>query len=85
MLYTVWSDFCFGISCFQTDLRRHSMGKTSTTVKRRYNEKTYTRWFADLRNEDFEEIENLRGDLSRAKFLKTLVAFYIQHNENKPS
>ena len=85
MLYTVWSDFCFGIFGFQTDLRGHHMGKTSTTVKRRYNEKTYTRWFADLRNEDFEEIENLRGDFSRAKFLKMLVACYIQHNENKPS
>ena len=33
------------------------MGKTSTEVKRRYNEKTYTRWAVDLRNEDFEKIE----------------------------
>ena len=32
------------------------MGKTSTEVKRRYNEKTYKRWFADLRNEDFDRI-----------------------------
>ena len=62
------------------------MGKTSTTVKRRYNEKTYKRWFADLRNEDFEQIENLRGDLSRAKFLKMLVESYLlQHDEiDKP-
>lgn len=52
------------------------MSKTSTAVKRRYNEKTYTRWFADLRNEDFEKIEALRGEMSRAKFLKLLVDFY---------
>lgn len=52
------------------------MGKTSTEVKRRYNSKTYKRWFADLRHEDFEKIEKLRGDLSRAEFLKLLVKYY---------
>lgn len=52
------------------------MGKTSTAVKRRYNEKTYTRWTADLRNEDFERVEKLRGDLSRAQFLKKLIELY---------
>lgn len=58
------------------------MSKTSTDVKRRYNEKTYTRWFADLRNEDFQIIEQLRGDLSRSQFLKKLVDFY---QKNHPS
>lgn len=52
------------------------MGKTSTAAKRKYNEKTYTRWSVDLRNEDFEKIEELRGDLSRAQFLKKLIAQY---------
>lgn len=52
------------------------MSKTSTAVKRRYNDKTYTRWTVDLRNEDFEKIEAMRGDLSRAQFLKKLIAFY---------
>ena len=52
------------------------MSKTSTEVKRRYNAKTYTRWTADLRNEDFERIEALRGELSRAQFLKRLVEAY---------
>lgn len=47
---------------------------TSTEVKRRYNEKTYKRWFADLRIEDFERIEALRGKMSRAEFLKMLIA-----------
>lgn len=58
------------------------MSKTSTEVKRRYNAKTYTRWTADLRNEDNEVIESLRSELglSRAQFLKMLVNFY---NENK--
>lgn len=51
------------------------MSKTSTAVKRRYNDKTYTRWSADLRNEDFQRIEALRGDLSRAQFLKKLIDF----------
>ena len=52
------------------------MGKTSTEVKRRYNAKTYTRWFVDLRHEDFEKIEKLRGELSRAQFLKKLIQLY---------
>ncbi len=52
------------------------MSKTSTEVKRRFNDKTYKRWFADLRNEDFEKIEQMRGELSRAAFLKMLVANY---------
>lgn len=48
---------------------------TSTAVKRRYNEKTYSRWFVALRNEVFEKVEALREQegLSRAEFLKMLV------------
>lgn len=48
---------------------------TSTAVKRKYNEKTYTRWYADLRKEIFEEVESIREEtgLSRAEFLKMLV------------
>ena len=52
------------------------MSKTSTAVKRRYNDKTYTRWTVDLRNEDFQKVEELRGELSRAQFLKKLIALY---------
>lgn len=60
------------------------MSYTSTAVKRKYNEKTYKRWSADLRIEDFEKIEAMRleisqfknEDISRAKFLKTLANFY---------
>lgn len=52
------------------------MGKTSSEVKRRYNAKTYKRWVADLRAEDFDTIETLRGELSRAQFLKKIVALY---------
>jgi hypothetical protein len=49
---------------------------TSTDVKRRYNEKTYKRWFVSLRNDVFEEIEAYREaeGLSRAEFLKMLVS-----------
>ena len=57
------------------------MGKTSTEVKRRYNEKTYKRWFADLRDEDFEKVESLRGDMSRAQFLKKLIELYCDRIE----
>ncbi len=57
------------------------MGKTSTEVKRRYNEKTYKRWFADLRNEDFEKLEAARGDMSRAAFLKLLFENYDASNQ----
>lgn len=57
------------------------MSKTSTEVKRRYNAKTYTRWIADLRNEDHESIEALRASLglSRPQFLKLLVDFYTNN------
>ena len=58
------------------------MGKTSTEVKRRYNAKTYTRWSVDLRNEDFEKIEIMRGDLSRSQFLKMLISNYNKGSED---
>lgn len=54
------------------------MGKTSSEVKRRYNEKTYSRWTADLKKEEFQKIETLRGDMSRAAFLKMLVENYLK-------
>ncbi len=56
------------------------MGRTSTDVKRRYNEKTYKRWSCDFRNEYYEQIEAMRGDRSRAQFLKDLVEFYCKAN-----
>lgn len=59
------------------------MGRTSTEVKRRYNEKTYKRWAADLRNEDYSRIEALRGEMSRAKFLKTLIDFYCDNRKEE--
>lgn len=48
---------------------------TSTAVKQRYKDKTYKRWFVSLRNEVFDEIEEIREKtgLSRAEFLKMLV------------
>lgn len=56
---------------------------TSTAVKRRYNDKTYTRFSADLRNETFAEIDawlKERG-MSRATFIKTAFAL-MQNNIN---
>lgn len=52
------------------------MSKTSTAAKRKYNDKTYTRWAVDLRNEDFKKVEAMRGDLSRSQFLKMLIDAY---------
>lgn len=49
---------------------------TSTAVKRKYNEKTYKRFYADIKIAEFEEIEKLRGELSRAEFLRQLVQLY---------
>ena len=57
------------------------MSKTSTEAKRRYNSKTYKRWSADLRLEDFSRLEDLRGALSRAAFLKKLLQMYETEND----
>lgn len=45
---------------------------TSTAVKRRYNDKTYTQFRADLRNEVYAEIDDYckSKGLSKAEFLK---------------
>ncbi len=57
------------------------MGKTSTAVKRKYNDKTYKRWYADMKIDEYEEIEKLRGDLSRPDFLRMLAAKYKAEDE----
>lgn len=46
---------------------------TSTAVKRRYNDKTYKRFFADIRIEDYDEIDAFiqSKGWSKAKFIKT--------------
>lgn len=51
------------------------MGYTSTAVKQKYINKTYSQWSVKLRNEVFKEIEDIREGtgLSRAEFLKMLV------------
>ncbi len=58
------------------------MSRTSSEVKRRYNNKTYKRWSADLRLEDFSRLEDLRGELSRAAFLKKLLQMYEAENDS---
>lgn len=52
------------------------MGYTSTAVKQKYIDKTYSQWSVKLRNEVFNEIETIREGtgLSRAEFLKMLVS-----------
>lgn len=57
------------------------MGKTSTAVKRKYNDKTYKRWYADMKMEEYEKIEQLRGDMSRPDFLRLLIAQYKAPSE----
>ena len=57
------------------------MSHTSTEVKRRYNSKTYKRWSVDLRFEDFDRLEELRGELSRAAFLKKLLEKYTNETQ----
>ncbi|MBR3999497.1 MAG: hypothetical protein IKI93_14290 [Clostridia bacterium] len=56
---------------------------TSTAVKRRYNEKTYKRFFADIRIEDYDEIAafiHSKG-WSKAEFVKT--AYELMKGETK--
>ena len=50
-------------------------GKTSTQAKRRYLDKTYKRWYADVRPEQFDQLEGICNEvqLSRAETLKYLV------------
>lgn len=50
--------------------KRHTT--TSTAVKRRYNDKTYTQFRAALRNEDYAEIDCYckNKGWSKAEFLK---------------
>ena len=45
---------------------------TSTAVKRRYNDKTYKRFFADIRIEDYAEIDAFvqSKGWSKADFIK---------------
>ena len=51
------------------------MSTTSSTVKNRYNKKTYSTWSAMIRKEEFAKIEALREKtgLSRYEFLKMLI------------
>ena len=51
------------------------MSKTSSAVKRKYNEKVYSVWRCDIKKEMFAEIEAIREaeGMSRAEFLKKLV------------
>ena len=53
---------------------------TSTAVKQRYIDKTYTSFSVRLRNETFAEIDEWLKDrgMSRAKFIET--AFDIMQN-----
>lgn len=56
------------------------MSKTSSEVKRRYNAKTYKRFIADIKIAEFEEIEKLWGEMSRAAFLRELVKEYKENH-----
>lgn len=52
------------------------MGYTSTAVKQKYINKTYSQWSVKLRKDVYSEIEQIREEtgLSRAEFLKMLVS-----------
>lgn len=56
------------------------MSKTSSAVKNRYNAKTYKEFRAMIKIAEFDEIEKLRGETSRAQFLRELVKTYKQAN-----
>ena len=56
---------------------------TSTAVKRRYNDKTYKRFFADIRIEDYDEIDAFiqSKGWSKAEFIKS--AYKLMKGETK--
>lgn len=56
---------------------------TSTAVKRKYNDKTYKRFFADIRIEDYDEINAFiqSKGWSKAEFVKT--AYELLKGETK--
>ena len=54
---------------------------TSTQSKRKYNDKTYSRWFADIKKDDFEMLEEARGAMSRSQFLLMLYENYKNAEE----
>lgn len=56
------------------------MSKTSSAVKNRYNAKTYKEFRAMIKIAEFEEVEKLRGEKSRAEFFRELVKLYKEVN-----
>lgn len=56
--------------------------KTATASKRKYNDKTYKRFFADIRIEDYDEINDFvqSKGWSKAKFVK--VAYELLKESN---
>ena len=54
--------------------------RTSTAVKRRYNQKTYKRVIADLKFDEYDEFERLRGDMSRAECFVSAGAFSLSRD-----
>ncbi len=58
--------------------------RTSTAVKRRYNEKHYKRFYADVKIELYDRLEAYRTDegISRAEFLQKAIDT-IQHKESE--
>lgn len=54
--------------------------RTSSAVKRKYNQKTYKRIAVDLRFADYDEFEKLRGDMPRAEFIRQLMAFWKENH-----
>ena len=55
--------------------------RTSTAVKRRYNQKTYKRVIADLKFDEYDEFARLRGEMSRAEFIRQLMANWKETHE----
>lgn len=51
------------------------MGHTSTAVKRKYNNKAYKRFNAEIKPELFERLETYRNEkgLSRSQFLQLAI------------
>ena len=57
------------------DTQKKRKTRTSTAVKRRYNDKHYKKFQADIKNETFERITEYieKNQISKAKFLEIAI------------
>ena len=59
------------------------MGKTSSSVKNRYNAKAYIRWSIMLKPELAEAMDRERGEIGKNEFVRFLFDQYMTSKQSK--